>query len=391
MKSRMPETRSKLAVICSHPIQYYAPLFSLLSKQEGLEVLIFYTLDKYSTTYDKGFGKEVEWDIPLLSGYSYLFVANQKFKRKNIYKIWRNGLIEEILEWRASAVLIIGWNYFNHLMAMIYFNQKIPVLFRGDSNLLDEKNIFRTLLRRLVLKWVYKNVDFALYVGEANKQYYLKNGLLPSQLIFAPHAIDNQRFASINVEQNNFVTRIKKEFCIYSECITIVFVGKFIEKKNPLLLMKAVKSVKHMNLHLIMVGNGDLENAIREEASGHPNIHILPFQNQSIMPAVYRLGEIFCLPSQGPGETWGLAVNEAMASGNAILVSDKVGCATDLVNEGVNGYIFRSNEIDDLVMKLKIMLNDLEKLNQMRYASELKIKDWNFAAVVMAIKGLVLT
>ena len=62
------------------------------------------------------------------------------------------------------------------------------------------------------------------------------------------------------------------------------------------------------------------------------------------MPAVYRLGTIFVLPSIGANETWGLAVNEAMACGCAILVSDRVGCATDLVRNGENGYIFKADD-----------------------------------------------
>ncbi len=62
------------------------------------------------------------------------------------------------------------------------------------------------------------------------------------------------------------------------------------------------------------------------------------------MPILYRLGNVFCLPSKGPGETWGLAVNEAMASSRPVIVSNKVGCAADLVSEGANGYLFNYND-----------------------------------------------
>jgi glycosyltransferase involved in cell wall biosynthesis len=73
-------------------------------------------------------------------------------------------------------------------------------------------------------------------------------------------------------------------------------------------------------------------------------VHFLPFQNQSLMPVVYRLGNVFVLPSQGPGETWGLALNEAMATGRAIIASSKVGGARDLILPGTNGWIFESGD-----------------------------------------------
>jgi len=94
------------------------------------------------------------------------------------------------------------------------------------------------------------------------------------------------------------------------------------------------------------------------------------------MPVIYQSCDIFCLPSKGPGETWGLAVNEAMAAGKAILVSNKVGCATDLINSGENGFIFESQNIKEFVNKLKALLDlDLLKLGQ---KSKDIIRNWNF-------------
>jgi glycosyltransferase involved in cell wall biosynthesis len=83
-----------------------------------------------------------------------------------------------------------------------------------------------------------------------------------------------------------------------------------------------------------------LEARLREEAGTDPRVHFIGFQNQLQMPIVYRLGDIYILPSRGPGETWGLGVNEAMASGCAIMMSEKAGGSADLVEEGVNGIRF---------------------------------------------------
>jgi glycosyltransferase involved in cell wall biosynthesis len=82
----------------------------------------------------------------------------------------------------------------------------------------------------------------------------------------------------------------------------------------------------------------------------------LEFQNQSVMPVVYRLGDALVLPS-GYGETWGLAVNEAQACGRPSLVSDCVGCARDIVREGENGSVFRTDDWEACVRVMRKMVN----------------------------------
>ncbi|MNI79776.1 UDP-D-galactose:(glucosyl)lipopolysaccharide-1,6-D-galactosyltransferase [compost metagenome] len=119
-------------------------------------------------------------------------------------------------------------------------------------------------------------------------------------------------------------------------------------------------------------------------------IHFLDFQNQTAMPVVYQACDLFCLPSQGPGETWGLAVNEAMAAGKAVLVSDKVGCAADLVKPMINGAIFKSGDLADLKQKLKTLTENKTKLAQMGLASHQIIQDWSFEKQVKAIVNSIL-
>jgi glycosyltransferase involved in cell wall biosynthesis len=81
-------------------------------------------------------------------------------------------------------------------------------------------------------------------------------------------------------------------------------------------------------------------------------INLLPFQDQNQMKLIYRLASVFVLPSSGPNETWGLSINEALASKTPVLVSDKCGCAYDLVLDGINGHVFRSDDVNDLVSKM---------------------------------------
>jgi glycosyltransferase involved in cell wall biosynthesis len=132
------------------------------------------------------------------------------------------------------------------------------------------------------------------------------------------------------------------------------------------------------------VGNGILESELKKYAS--KNIVVLPFQNQSVMPIVYRLADIFVLPSKGPGETWGLAVNEAMACGKSVLVSDKVGCAVDLVKPNENGFVFKSEKLSDLIKK---MISFKNKTSEFGKKSKEIIENWSFYKITNTIENTI--
>jgi len=137
---------------------------------------------------------------------------------------------------------------------------------------------------------------------------------------------------------------------------------------------------------LLFTGNGILEESLKLKAKQYTNVHFIDFQNQGYMPVVYQACDLFCLPSKGPAESWGLAVNEAMAAGKAILVSDKCGCAADLVQNDKNGAIFKSGSLTELSFTLTKLL-DKEKLTALGINSSLMIKPWNFLNIAQAIEN----
>jgi glycosyltransferase involved in cell wall biosynthesis len=379
----------RLAIITTHPIQYYAPVFQLLA--ERIDVKVFYTWgDGAQKKFDPGFGKTVTWDIPLLEGYTYEWVKNTAPNpgSHHFKGIINPGLINQITSWQADAVLVYGWAYDSHLKAIRHFKNKIPVYFRGDSTLLDSKTGAKQLLRSFFLRWVYSHVDHAFYVGSNNCAYFKKYGLKARQLSFAPHAIDNDRFAA---ERGVEASKIRLDLGIKPADILVLFAGKFEDKKSPLLLLNAFLTLNMPNVHLLFVGNGILEDALKIAAAKNSHIHFINFQNQLAMPALYQACNLFCLPSQGPGETWGLAVNEAMAAGKPVLVSDKCGCAADLVNPGVTGEIFETGNISSLTKKLDALTGDKNRLTILGHNAKINIANWSFSKQANAILSVVNT
>ncbi|WP_029286634.1 glycosyltransferase family 4 protein [Pedobacter sp. R20-19] len=372
-----------LAIIVTHPIQYYVPVYQQLAKACRLRVFYTWGEKGAASKYDPDFNKHIQWDIPLLEGYPFEFQENTaKDPGSHHYKgIVNPKLIENIKAFQPDAILIYGWAYQSHLAAMRYFKGKIPIWFRGDSNLLDETSRVRKILRKLFLIWVYQHIDLAFYVASANKAYYKAFGLNETKLVFAPHAVDNERFSTAPKQASE---NIREHLNIKNDEVLILFAGKLESKKNPLLLLKAFAEITLANTHLLFVGNGELEVQLKASAQLHhkkdklQKVHFMDFQNQSQMPAVYQACDLFCLPSQGPGETWGLAINEAMAAGKAILASDKVGSATDLILKNKNGDTFTSGDLTDLKNKLQFLCKHRESLLAMGLVSKEIIENWTF-------------
>jgi glycosyltransferase involved in cell wall biosynthesis len=384
------EKMKKLAIITSHPIQYNAPLFRLIAQRKKIELKVFYTWGQAAAgnVYDPDFKKSFTWDIPLLEGYDYELLENISIKQggDHFRGIINRNLIERINVYEPDALLIYGWSFQSHLQVMRHYKGKVPVLFRGDSTLLDEQEgrSFKKLMRRLFLKWVYQYIDKALYTGAANKAYFLKHGVAKEQLVYAPHAVDNDRFEDRDGCYTLKAKQWRTDLGIPSDAFVFLFAGKLEPKKNPLLLLSAFEQLNKEDTYLLFVGNGILEKELKEKEKQNKRVLFLDFQNQQVMPVVYRLGDVFVLPSQGPGETWGLSVNEAMACGRAILVSNKCGCSANLIK--TNGYVFESGHLKELVSKMLDLTSDKYLVSRMGKESSELIRNFHYQQTASAVE-----
>jgi len=396
----------KLAIISTHPIQYFAPVFKLLAKECTTKVFYTWGLAGVNQKFDKDFGKKIQWDIPLLEGYDHEFLKNNSGDpgSHHFRGIQNPDIIDRINDFEPSVIFVYGWAYWSHLKVIRHFSGKIPVWFRGDSTLIDEKSSWKKLMRKALLNWVYHYIDKAFYVGTANKAYFKKFGLKEHQLVFSPHAVDNDRFAEDrSIEANS----IRKHLEVSESDVLILFAGKLERRKNPGSLLESFIQLNKPNVHLLFVGNGELEqslklkveslsfnssfdstqyditkhdNGIQRNSSQKERIHFMDFQNQSYMPAIYQASDLVCLPSET--ETWGLVINEAMAAGRAVLVSEKVGCALDLV-DGSNGTVFCNKK--GLSECLNELFTDKKKLIKMGLESKMLIANWTFKKQTNAI------
>jgi glycosyltransferase involved in cell wall biosynthesis len=383
----------RLAIVSTHPIQYYAPIFQTLARSARVRPKVFFTWSQTADApvVDPGFGRPIKWDIPLLEGYEYEFVPNiARNPGTDHFGGLRNpGLNAAIESWRPDAVLVFGWNSVSHLRALLHFKGKLPVFFRGDSMLLDRVSGWRAAARRIFLTWVYRHIAVAIAVGSNNKDYYRWCGVPQTRIAFAPHSVDTQRFAATGGQHESGARQWREELQIPAAARVVLFAGKLQPKKDPLLLLEAFLQCGGPG-HLVFVGSGELASALQERARGRPDVHFLPFQNQQAMPAVYRIGDVFALPSCGPGETWGLALNEAMACGRPVIASSKVGGARDLLGQAGPGWVFESGNRQQLEDVLhSVFTCGAQELRMMGEAARRESARWSIEETAARIEEIV--
>lgn len=254
-------------------------------------------------------------------------------------------------------VVIHGWAYWTHSMAALIARVRgHEVCIRGESPLNQElMRSPRELQRRRVLLGLwFRAYHKFLFIGSQNNWFYEYYGVPADRRLFVPYAVDNNRFKSSADELIPHRNALKSLLGLSQASQVILFAAKFIPKKRPQDLLEAFHLLGQEDVHLIMVGSGELlpemESLVNQR--GIKNVIFPGFANQGEIGRYYAIADVFVLCS-GVGETWGLAVNEAMNFGVSVVVSDCCGCAVDLVIDGKTGFVFKTGDVLDLTRALK--------------------------------------
>ncbi|MCM1981748.1 glycosyltransferase family 4 protein [Lyngbya confervoides] len=377
---------SKLAIVTSHPIQYYAPWFRFLAQDCQRDLRVFYLWDfGVVAQRDRQFQTTLAWDIPLLEGYPYEFVENVSAQpgTSHFWGLNNPSLAHRLRAYQPDAVLCMVYNYIS-LYRLIFTWRECPLLFRGDSHRLVPPTGVKAKVKQWWIRQIFQRFAACLYVGQANYRYYLEHGVHRDRLFFSPHSIDNQRFSQALPEATAAAREWKRSLGIPSDHRVILFAGKFISKKRPQDLLQAFLEASFSHVSLLFVGAGPLEAVLRSQASGSTQVYFAPFQNQSQMPRTLAIADVVVLPSYGAGETWGLIVNEAMCLGKPVIVSHHVGCAEDLVKHGQNGYIFPAGDVASLTQILIQALGQAD-LDQMGRRSSHHIQAYSYERMAQGL------
>jgi glycosyltransferase involved in cell wall biosynthesis len=340
----------RLAVLTSHSIQYYAPLFRELAKVVDLHVLFAHRATPAEQA-KAGFGTPFAWDVDLTSGYAHSYLENVA-RRPGTDRFLGCDTPDigcHLRAGRFQVLLVLGWHLKSYLQGVLAAKRLgIPVMVRGDSHLLTPRSPFKKALKALAYPTLLRFFDAALYVGQRSRAYYTHYGYPPDRLFFSPHCVDTPWFsARATVEERQ---RLRDQYGVAPETLLVLFAGKLVPFKRPADVVAAVARCRARGLkaEILVAGSGELETDLKATAAAaRVPLHLLGFRNQTEMPAAYAAADCLVLPSDGR-ETWGLVANEALACGRPIVVSDACGCAPDLAKDGHVGRTFPTGHAEAL-------------------------------------------
>jgi glycosyltransferase involved in cell wall biosynthesis len=347
----------RLAIVLSHPVQYFSPLFRQLAQQPEIDLTVFYSsLAGSLPAKDPGFGITVAWDTPLLEGYK--FKALRNFWRGAPGKFWSYaspGVMAELWRGRYDAALFYGWGDLSAWLGMLAARlANVPCMVTGDSNYIyDEDNAcLKAGLKKAVLRALFRNIRAFLVTGPFNRMFYEKYGVSERRFFVAPLPVDNQRFRRGAELARPRKKEIRARCGIPSDLVLLLFVGKLVPWKRPLDIVLALKNLERLfpNLGAAWVGDGQLRPRLEAEIAkqGVKHAFVLGFKNQSELPDLYAMSDILVLPSWV--DNMPLATNEAMASGLPVIVSNRTGVwgPGGLVREGETGFVYPAGNTEAL-------------------------------------------
>lgn len=283
---------------------------------------------------------------------------------------WQKQLRQEMFaklgEIKPDAVAVPGWSYHDALTAMQWCMQsRVPAVVMSDSTAWDAR---RRWWKEIVKRQMVACYSAGLVAGTPHQEYLVQLGMNPADIFLGYDAVNNDYFSQRTKEirdqelgarnQTSNLQSPASESCQLSTSRCFLVPARFIWEKNLLRLLEAyalyrkkAKSGKQRTeiWDLILLGDGELRSDICHLISDlrlQHCVHMPGFQQYDELPKYYGLASAAILPSIS--ETWGLVVNEAMASGLPVLVSNRCGCARDLVQDGVNGFTFDPYNVEQL-------------------------------------------
>ncbi|PKU24508.1 glycosyl transferase family 1 [Telmatospirillum siberiense] len=388
----------RIAHLVSHPIQYHAPLLRHISAQPDIDLTVFFQSDlSLKGYYDRGFGRMIQWDVPLLDGYRHEFLPSiGRHDRVDGLRPISHGIATRLWRGNFDVLWVHGYaRWFNWVAMAAARAASIPTLVRDDStsNSISRSKLKIFLKRQIFFRSLGNISSGFLAPGTMNANYYIENGIDESKIYRTPYCVDNDYFRRLAEIAKPRREEFRTELRLEPGRPVILFASKLQWLKRAGDLLSAFGKItsqteKGKKPYLLFVGDGEMREELENGARPYgEDVRFLGFRNQSELPAFFDLCDVFVLPSQF--ETWGLIINEVMNVGRPVIVSDRVGCGTDLVRDWINGFVYPAGNVDALAEALKNVLADGDRAAGMGRASRALIEQWSFDAFLMGLRSAI--
>lgn len=348
---------------------YRFPLFHEISMNKSVDLTVYFmsrsaTNRKWKKLPKTGFKYKI---LPKLElsyfGKDFLaYIINYTFP----FEFFKN---------KFDVVISCGWLDFASQAAFLLCKLTGRKFIIWSESTKNEAS-WRRALTLPYVKFLVRNSDACIAIGTLSKEYLVSLGARPNKIFIAYSTVDIDFFKKASRISKKERACIRNSIGIKTRNV-ILFVGQFIERKGIIYLVKAFEKLKKKftAVSLVLLGYGPLEKGLKSYISGRKidDVFFVGHKEVEDMPRMYSMADIFVLPSIE--ETWGLVVNEAMASGLPVIATKKVGSSADLIKNSVNGYVVKERDVGKIQTALLKILKDkklLKKMGQNSFKNILK-------------------
>lgn len=364
----------KITALTSVSGPYIFARYSAVASQLSDDKLTLIEIGNASVTYP---WQHSDGNTP----YQRFVLSDQPEELQPKLKICQN-IWDALSKINPDILVIAGYASLSMLSALFWslWHRKSAILL-SDSKEDDEPRIW---WKEAIKSWLIKKYSSALVAGDIHKRYLIKLGF-PEDAIFVGYdVVDNQVFHPDTIK--HLSNPLDKPF--------FLAINRFVEKKNLPLLISAYASYHQKfgdnALDLVLCGDGELRSPLENLISQYnlqDSVHLPGFLQQDELLPYFAHAKCFIHASMT--EQWGLVVNEAMAAGLPVIVSNRCGCFEDLVIEGVNGFGFNpenQQELTNLMIKMSSGEVNLELMGQ---ASLKHIQKYSPDSFAQGLKGAI--
>jgi glycosyltransferase involved in cell wall biosynthesis len=367
-KESMPEHRFKVLAVATHPVQYMAPIFRRMAAEPQLDLHVAYcSMRGAEAALDPDFATNVQWDVPLLEGYSWSAIPNKGSDKESFWGLNNPGLGQLIREGKFAAVLcFVGYVRASFWIARrAAKTSRAAFLFGTDAHSLAPRDgkIWKVAFKRLLWPLLFRQADQVIVPSTGTLQMVKSLGIPGDRITLTPYTVDNEWWKAKAAAANRDAEREK--LAVSPLQPIILFCAKLQPWKRPMDLLHAFAESAPQGSILVFAGDGPQRSQLEQTAAQlgvQTRVRFLGFLNQSQLPGLYAAADVLVLPSIY--EPFAVVVNEAMCCACPVIVSDQVGAARDLVAPVSPQFVFPAGDVHALAGILRSAFKDPQKLRE---------------------------
>ena len=371
----------RMLLLNNVPSPYFSPLFSMLAESAEWSLKICYI---------SAWNSSVGWAPQSASDFSHLTDTILAHRYPRIAR-WGSeqvaatcSLFMLVLKEKHDFFLIYGYTQLPQLFLIGWaWLRNTPFAIAGDANYYSDKVTgWKRLVKKRWLGWLAQRAAMIVTVGTACRMFWEAYGALPAQLFQAGFAIDNDFFSKAVAQHKGKALKLKQEWG-WEDHVVFIYVGRLVARKNVHLLISALPRLASTPVALLIVGDGEEREGLERLADHSFSIHFVGAVTQEELPLYYALSDALVLVARE--EPWGLVVNEAMASGLAVISHQHCGATLDLVNEE-NGVVLQDFTVEEITAAMSFVAQDRDRLKSLKHKSLERISDWSMPQASSQLK-----